>query len=32
MLMASQEMLQGLRDGELQIHQAAITKHHDEEA
>jgi hypothetical protein len=32
MLMAGEEMLHGLRDGELQIQQAAITEHHDEEA
>jgi hypothetical protein len=32
MLMAGEEMLQGLGDGELQIHQAAVTEHHDEEA
>lgn len=30
-LMSSEEMLHGLRHGELDIHQAAMAEHHDEE-
>ena len=29
---AGQEVLHGLGDGELDIHHAAVAKHHDEEA
>jgi len=31
-LMAGEEMLHGLRDGEFKIHHAAVAKHHDKEA
>src|SRR5437899_5891015 len=31
MLVAGKEVLHGLRDGELQIHQPAVTQHHHEE-
>lgn len=30
-LMGGEEMLHGLRDGELDVHQAAVAQHHDEE-
>ena len=30
--MAAEEVLHGLGDGELEVHQAAVAQHHDEEA